>query len=338
VPHTHNQANQYSDPKIIAEIKSRGAKDFSEVGGPNKGPAWEIASCADNELPDGWIADRAIEAMRKVKDKPFFLAVGFIKPHLPFVAPQKYYDLYPPESVGLSPNPTAPKNVPPIAMTNFAELRAYVGMPKKDTPITEQQAHELRRGYFAATSYMDAQVGRVLKELDDLGLRENTIIIAWGDHGWHLGDQGLWCKHTNFEIAARAALMISVPGMKHGGSRTAALVEYVDIYPTLCELAGLSLPEGLEGTSFKPLIEDPSKEWKKAAFSQYPRQKDVMGYSMRTDRYRYTEWVKKDDHAKVVARELYDHEKDPLETVNTAETADSAMVKGLSAQLHAQIK
>jgi arylsulfatase A-like enzyme len=182
---------------------------------------------------------------------------------------------------------------------------------------------------------MEAQVGRVIAELDRLGLRENTIIVAWGDHGWHLGDQGLWCKHTNFEVAARAALMISAPGMKTAGAKTEALTELVDVYPTLCELAGLPRPDGLEGASFAPLLADPQRPWKSAAFSQYPRQKEIMGYSMRTDRYRYTEWRMRDG-SKVVARELYDHETDPHETVNLAGVPEhAARVKELSERLSA---
>ena len=335
VPHTPNGANQYADAKVIAALKGEGA-DMSEVGGKTKGPAWEIAECEDSQLPDGWIADHAIEALRKIKDggKPFFLAVGFLKPHLPFVAPKKYFDLYPPaEAIDLSPNPKPAKDVPPIALTNFGELRAYTNMPKGKQPVTDQQGRELRRAYYAALSYMDAQAGRVLAELDKLGLRENTIVVIWGDHGWHLGDEGIWTKHTNFEIATRAAMMISIPGMKHAGEKTSALTEYVDIYPTLVELCGLKQPNGLEGTSFVPLIEDPSRPWKKAAFSQYPReQKNVMGYSIRTDTWRYTEWVTRDAKREVIARELYDQENDPLEKVNIAAQQPEA-VKRLSEQL-----
>jgi arylsulfatase A-like enzyme len=332
VPHTANKASQYSDPKTLADIKRRSAT-ASEVGGRTKGPAFEIAEVdADNKLPDGFIADKAIEAMRQVKDKPFFLAVGFMKPHLPFVAPKRFFDLYPPGSIQLSPNPNAPRDVPALALTNFGELRGYTDIPKGKEPITDQQAKDLRRAYYAATSFMDSQVGRVLEELDKLGLRENTIVIVWGDHGWHLGDLGQWCKHTNFEIATRAAMMISVPKMNHAGAKTAALVEFVDIYPTLCELSGLSLPEGLEGMSFAPLLDDPNRAWKKAAFSQYPRPgQKAMGYTMRTDRYRYTEWVNTGNKS-VIARELYDHRSDPLETKNVAGEQAEA-VKQLSEQL-----
>jgi arylsulfatase A-like enzyme len=334
VPHTQNRQPHYSDPKTLEALKKASA-DTTEVGGKNKGPASEIAEVdSDSQLPDGFIADKAIEAMRQVKDKPFFLAVGFVKPHLPFVAPRRFFDLYPRESIELSPNRKPPQGVPPIALTNFAELRAYSDMPKTG-PLSDDQARALRRAYYASISFMDAQVGKVIEELDRLGLREKTIIIVWGDHGWHLGDQGLWCKHTNFEIAARTVMMISVPGAKHAGAKTDALTELIDIYPTLCDLAGLPKPGGLEGTSFAPLLDDPARAWKSAAFSQYPRQKDVMGHSMRTSKYRYTEW-QKGTAKEVVARELYDEEKDPLETVNLAnEPQQGETIKTLSAQLNA---
>jgi arylsulfatase A-like enzyme len=181
-------------------------------------------------------------------------------------------------------------------------------------------------------SYADAQIGRVLTELDRAGLRNNTIVILWGDHGYHLGDHGLWNKHTNFESATRAPLLISVPGQRHKGRKTAALTEFVDIYPTLCELCDLRVPDALEGTSFRPLLDNPDRRWKKAAFSQYPRARGVMGHSMRTDRYRFTEWKGPDVHA----LELYDHELDPGENANVAARPENAkLVEQLSAQLHA---
>jgi arylsulfatase A-like enzyme len=221
-------------------------------------------------------------------------------------------------------------------MTNFAELRLYTDMPNGDKLMSDEQAKTLRRGYYAAASFMDAQVGRVLAELDKLGLREKTIVVVWGDHGWHLGDLSLWCKHTNFDIATHAPLLISVPGMKHAGSKTEAITEFVDIYPSLCELAGLKIADGVQGESFAKLLDDPSQPFKSMAISQYPRQKDVMGYSMRTDRWRYTEWVKKDKHDEAVARELYDHQTDPGETANVA-AANGEIVKEMSRKLHEAI-
>lgn len=335
VPHTPSPGLAYG-PKVAKEVqkhhdelKAQGLTG-RKLKQASKGPPWQAAGCEDNVLNDGATADKAIAAMSEMKDKPFFLAVGFIKPHLPFVAPRKYFDLYPPaDQIKLPDNRTRPEGAPELAFTDFSELRSYQGMPRGDAPIPDQQARELIRGYYAAMSYMDAQVGRVLAELDKLGLRDNTIIILWGDHGWHLGEQGMWCKHTNFENATRAPMMISVPEKilpsTKRGAKTDALVEYVDIFPTLCELAGLKLTPGLEGTSFVPLLSNPTGAWKSAAFSQYPRQGGrIMGYTMRTDRYRYTEW--QDKQGKAVAVELYDHQADPRETRNLAGSPDQAQI------------
>lgn len=297
-----------------------------------RGPSWEARDVDDEQLRDGQIASGAIDMLRQAKRKPFFLAVGFVKPHLPFVAPRKYYNLYPFDQIKLSPYPERTKNAPELAFTTFGELRSYSDIPKSG-PLTDEKARELVRGYYAATSYVDSQIGRVLSELDRLGLRDKTIVVLWGDHGWHLGDLGQWCKHTNFDVATRAALMLSKPGQKASGSKTDALVEFVDIYPTLCEAAGLPLPPGLEGHSFAPLLDDPAQPWKKAAFSQYPR-KDVMGYTMKTDRYRYTEWLKKGT-TETVAAELYDHSADPGETDNISGKPEAAdTVAKLHKELH----
>lgn len=186
---------------------------------------------------------------------------------------------------------------------------------------------------------MDAQVGRLLEELDQQGLRENTIIVLWGDHGWKLGEHDAWAKHTNFENDTRAPLIISAPAMKHAGAKSEALVEFVDVYPTLAELAGLPLPSHLEGVSLKPLLEQPDRAWKSAAFSQYPRKigkRNLMGYTMRTARHRYTKWVDRRDHAKVDAVELYDHQADPQENTNiAADPANADLVRKLDAQWQA---
>ena len=297
------------------------------------GPAWEAPDVADEELLDGQTATRAIEALRQVGGRPFFLAVGFLKPHLPFVAPKKYWELYSPGKIR-SASPLPPKDAPAWALHEWSELRSFVGMPKTG-PLSDEQARQMIHGYRAATSYLDAQAGRVLDELDRLGLREKTIVVFWGDHGWQLGEHGLWCKHTNFELATRAPLILSAPGMKSAGRRTAALVEFVDIYPTLAELCGLPLPPELEGASLVPLLAKPDRAWKPAAFSQYLRAgKDPhMGYSMRTDRYRLTRWVRVDDPTRVDGVELYDHQSDPLENVNIAgEPKHAELVAQLTAQ------
>jgi arylsulfatase A-like enzyme len=245
-----------------------------------------------------------------------------VKPHLPFISPSKYWDLYEPEKIQLAPNPFPPINAPDYAIIPGAELRSYDGVPAGRV-LPDDYARQLKHGYYAAVSYMDAQVGRLLDEVDKLGFRDNTIIIFWGDHGWKLGEHAAWAKHTNAENDTHAPLIISVPGMATADKHCAALVEFVDIYPTLAQLAGLPLPPHLEGSSFKPLLERPDKPWKTAVFSQYPRRhgdQNLMGYSMRTDRYRFTRWVERDNHAKVAADEVYDHLSDPQENTNIVNT------------------
>jgi iduronate 2-sulfatase len=354
VPHWKPHASAYAKPETLEALKNEkerlraqgktvGGQEVLErdpkTGLPLKvkqlprvmGPSWEDPDVPDNALADGMTADKAIETMRQLKDKRFFLAVGFLKPHLPFVAPKKYFELYDRSSIKLAENPYPPIGVPDLAMTDWGELRAYSDIPKRG-PLPREQARDLIRAYYAATSYVDAQIGRVLEELENLGLADKTVVVLWGDHGWHLGEHGLWCKHTNFEEATRSLLIMRIPGQKNPGVKTDALVEFVDIYPTLCEACGLPVPDGLEGTSLVPLIEKPNRPWKKAAFSQYPRSK-VMGYSIRTDRYRYTEWA--EPGKPPVGIELYDHERDPGENINLANRADYRHVaKELAEMLH----
>jgi len=297
------------------------------------GPAYESADVPDTAYPDGVVATRAVETLRRLKGRPFFLAVGFYKPHLPFNAPKKYWDMYPPETIDLADNPFKPRGAPDLAMTNWGELRNYPGMPKNG-PLSENQARTLIRGYKACVSYTDAQIGRVLAELERLGLADRTVVVLWGDHGWHLGDHGLWCKHTNFESATHAPLVLASPAIE-GGKRTRRLAEFVDIYPSTCELAGLPVPDHCEGVSLVPLMRDPDRPWKSAAFSQYPRGRDIMGYSMRTDRYRFTRWQHRKT-GEVVATELYDHQEDPEENVNLAGRSEHRdLVARLARQLDA---
>ncbi len=304
-----------------------------------RGPAYEGADVADNTFQDGKVAELALTTLRGMSQKkePFFLAVGFIKPHLPFIAPKKYWDLYDPAQIKLAPNSFRPKDAPDYAILDGGELRNYHGIP--DGHVPDDLARQLKHGYYAAISYMDAQVGKVLAELDRLDLRKNTIVILWGDHGWKLGEHDAWCKHSNCENDTNTALLLSVPGMKQRGVQTQGIVEFVDIYPTLAELAGLPLPSHLEGISFKPLLDDPTRRWKSAAFSQYPRTAGksalgaLMGYAMCTERYRFVVWVARDDHRKVDAIELYDHQTDPQENTNIAKIpANAALVAQLMAQ------
>jgi len=292
------------------------------------GPMTEAPEVSDNTLYDGQAADAAIAALRELKNKPFFLGLGFIKPHTPFVAPKKYWDLYDPKKIQLAARAELPKGAPAFAGHNSGEVRRYTDQPKRE-PFTEANARNLRHGYFACISYVDAQVGRVLAELDRLGLRDNTIVLLYGDHGWHLGDHGLWGKITNFEIAARAPLIISAPGMP-AGRKTMALTEFLDIYPTLAELANLPVDKKLEGRSLVSVLRDPARGNKSAAFTQQYRGK-ATGYSIRTERRRYTEWI---ENGRVIARELYDYAIDPGETANlAAQPKHAEFAERLSRQL-----
>ena len=298
-------------------------------------PSWDSPDVADNALPDGQAAEAAVAALRELRTRRFFLAVGFLRPRLPFIAPKKYFDLYPPETIPLPKNPEPPFDVPDYALVDSAELRQYNDIPPHG-PIAEAKARELIRAYYAGTSYVDAQVGRLLDALDQLNLRENTIVVLWGDHGYHLGDHGLWSEMTNFEAATRAPLILSVPGQQGAGRMTAALTESVDLYPALCEICELPVPLGLEGSSFVPLFADPDRLWKRAVFSQSPREipgvGSGMGYSMRTARYRYTEWTAADNPFR--AAELYDYQADPLEQRNVANRPENvSLVNGLSGML-----
>ncbi len=273
------------------------------------------------------IADKGISDLRRLKqtDRPFFLALGFLKPHLPFNAPRKYWDLYKREEIDLADNPFRPKGAPDAALHNWGELRAYEGIPKKG-PLPESIARTMVHGYYACVSYTDAQIGRVLAELDRLGLRDNTIVVLWGDHGWNLGEHGLWCKHCNFETSLHSPLIVRAPGVK-AGTRTDALTEYLDIYPSLCGLCELPLPVHLQGRSFVPLMKNPNLPWKKMVFSRF-----YDGDSVKTDRYRYTEWRRKD--GEVYAQMLYDHHIDPFENVNISERSENKeLVEKLSKML-----
>ena len=263
------------------------------------------------------LADRSIDDLRRLAggDEPFFLAVGFFKPHLPFVAPKKYWDLYDPDRIRLPETYHVPEGAPAQAIHNWGELRSYADIPAEG-PLTDDAARNLIRGYYACVSYTDAQIGRLLDELDRLGLADDTIVVLWGDHGWNLGEHTLWCKHCCFETSMRAPLIVRAPGIE-GGRSVAALTEFIDLYPSLCELAGLPLPDHLEGRSFAPLLSNPHAPPEASAIGRYAN-----GDTIRTDRYRYTEYSDNDGH--VTARMLYDHRLDPAEDHNIADAPDSA--------------
>jgi len=288
-----------------------------------RGAAYEAADVPDNTYPDGAMADEAIRRLQAAKEKPtqpFFLAVGFVKPHLPFVAPKKYWDLYQPTAFKLAEFRTPPEGAPSYAPQFGGELRQYRDIPESG-PLDDDLQRTLIHGYHAATSYMDAQLGRIVDELDRLDLARNTIILLWGDHGWHLGDHGIWCKHTNYEQAARIPLLVSAPGAKPG-ARSNSLVETVDIYPTLCELTGVAAPGQLDGRSFAATLRDPSTATRDHAIHVYPRtganRTPLLGRAIRTERFRLVEWKQIGAPADSAEFELYDYVADPLETKNVA--------------------
>jgi iduronate 2-sulfatase len=298
------------------------------------GRAWpyEMADAHDTVYFDGLMTQKTMRDLHRLKemDRPFFLAAGFLKPHLPFNAPQKYWDMYPAESISLPENYYRPEHAPDAAIHNFGELRNYFGVPKEG-PVSDEMALTLIRGYYACVSYTDAQIGKLLNTLDELGLRENTIVILWGDHGWQLGEHKLWCKHSNFDIAMRVPMIISAPGYS-GGVKTNALVEYIDIFPSLCELAGLNLPSQLHGRSFESLMNNPDQKFKEVIYARYGK-----GESIKTDRYLYTEWYNKEDE--LYGRMLYDHSTDPDENVNISEFPENeVLVDSLSNILHNEME
>ena len=279
-------------------------------------PAYEAADVPDTGYADGLNAAEAVKQLRVLKDRRFFLAVGFYKPHLPFNAPKKYWDLYDPEKIELAKNPFAPKNVDPeISMHPSFELTTHYGWPSGKGNVNEEQASVLRHAYFACVSYVDAQIGKVLDEVKRLGLDKNTVVALWSDHGWHLGEHAMWGKQTNFEVAVRSPLILKVPDMVEPGKRTPSLVETVDLYPTLAELCGLHAPDDLAGTSLVPMIHDPDRPGKSCAYSFHPRG-PLMGRTLRTERYRIVHWTNK--QGRTVQVELYDHRTDPDENENIA--------------------
>ncbi|QDU39506.1 Arylsulfatase [Maioricimonas rarisocia] len=345
------------------------------------GPAYENADVPDHAYIDGYETLRAIATMKEMVaagDKPFFLALGFKKPHLNWTAPKKYWDMYDPADIPVAEQTDAPENGAAMGLHASFELRTRAGIPKIGD-FDPELSRTLMHAYLACVSYVDAQIGRMLDALEEAGVRENTIVIVWGDHGWHLGDMGVWGKATNYEIATRVPLIIWTPDMGSRGATTDALVELVDMYPTLCELAGLPIPNHVEGHSFVRLLDDPHQSWKKAAFSQYPNpalrewaanplsnemretwfgpliqeveqrilrqqgetwdrdlfEQHLMGYTMRTDRYRLVVWKdRRTPDAEPIYVELFDHQNDPHETRNVAASRPE-LVKELIRQFDA---
>ena len=381
VPARPDRLRGYVLPKNQEIFKKNRDEVISKYGeeapkyGLGKGPSYEFADAPDNTYEDGHNTDLAIATMKEMaqNEKPFFLGLGFLKPHLEWIAPKKYWDLYEGVDLQMTDQHQGPTDGAAMGLHASFELRARADIPKYGD-IGPEQAKNLKRAYLATVSYIDAQIGRMLAALEEAGLKDNTIIMLWSDHGWHLGDMGIWGKATNYEIATRVPLIAFTPKMPElvRGTKTDALVELVDMYPTICELAGVKAPDHLEGQSFKPLLYDPKITWKKAAFTQFPNpalrewaanplsegmretsfgpliedvekriivqqgerwdrdrfENRLMGYAMRTDRYRFVVWK---DYTKPEVEplfyELYDQITDPNETRNIAKDNPEIVIK-----------
>lgn len=303
----------WSEPEVLRRESWKNYVLPQNQGKAKKQAAYEATAVADDAYPDGKLASLAVETLKELKQdgQPFLLAVGFFKPHLPFNAPKKYWDLHDAAAFDLPRSLGEPiESAPDLAFHTHRELGGYKGVPQ-DEQLDANQARRLRHGYYACVSYVDAQIGKVLDALARLQLDRNTIVVLWGDHGFALGETNRWCKATNFELDTRVPLMIRTPDLPQRGVETDALVEMVDLYPTLAAVAGLEVPVGLDGRSFAPILADPQLPGRDVVLSQFNRPwkattPQVMGYSIRTQEVRYTRWLRWDSR-KVVAEELYDY-------------------------------
>ncbi len=345
-PQYGKPAAYYQSPrirKLVDEAEAAGHTSWRAVNlylvERNAWPSVESEDVPDDAYVDGATTSYALNRLDDFakSGEPFFLAVGFKKPHLPFVAPRKYWDMIDRDKIELAPFQQHAEGSPEYAYTNWGELRSYSGIPKNG-PLEAEQQRELIHGYYACALYIDAQIGKLLDKVKALGLDGDTIVVLWGDHGWHLGDHGQWCKHTNYEQATRVPLIIAAPDFP-GGNRTTEPVGLIDIYPTLCQLTGLPTPTGLDGVSLVPLMKDAAADVRDYVMSQYPRG-DKMGYALRNDRYRLVSWFDTGDmrpadgSEAILQVELYDYEQDPLETRNLA---DDPSYRDVSRQLSAQM-
>ena len=303
----------------IADKTGKPAGPISKLSAKDpRGAAWEAADVPDDAYRDGQLANEAIARLQSAAanpQSPFFLAVGFLKPHLPFCAPKRYWDLYDRAAFPIAPLSALPDGAPDFAGHPSGELRRYSAIPDEG-PLSPDLQRTLIHGYHAAVSYTDAMIGKVLDSLDALALTDKTIVVLWGDHGWHLGDHGLWCKHSNYEQAARIPLIIAGQGIATG--RSPALVESVDLYPTLAALANLPAPKDLDGTSFAPTLRNPATPTKAHILHTFPRQKNLIGRALRTAQHRLVEWKIPGAPADSAQCELYDYDTDPSESQNLA--------------------
>lgn len=307
-----------------------------------RGPSTAAPDIEDNKLIDGARTDMTIEDLHRLgkQSEPFFLAMGYIRPHLAWIAPKKYWDMHDPAKLPVVIDQSVTPETPPYALSNSYELTHYADLidfpkPWDEQRVSDERARQLMHAYYACVTYVDAQIGRLLDALEQDNLTENTIVVLWSDHGWKLGEFNGWGKMTNYEIDTRVPLIISAPGLDTDGQRSNELAELLDLFPTLCELAGIEKPDFVDGTSLVPSLRNTDAQIKAAAFSQYYRNfegSEYMGYAMRTNDYRFVEW-RNFSTGEVTARELYDHQTEHSESVNIASSVSSDVIDRLTAQL-----
>ena len=329
-PHFKDKVIEYLDPdstdggKLTREEALFTNQKLGQIRSLPRGAAFESPTASDEDYADGRVATETVKRLqaaaqrRKQDGTPFFIAAGFVRPHLPFSAPRRYWDLYDPEQLPLPEHEVLPEGAPAVAGKRGGEIAAYKPVPVQG-PFPTALKRRLIHGYYASVSYVDAQIGRVLDGLDASGMADNTIVVLWGDHGFHLGDLGIWTKHTNYEQATHIPIAIIAPGVTPPGSHCSQPVETVDLFPTISELAGLPQPAGpqpIDGLSLVPVLKDPNAWVRQHAFHAYPKKK--LGRAIRTPRHRLVEWRSFDAGRADAEYELYDYEKDPLETRNLA--------------------
>ena len=332
VPHFHDKVIEYVDPestdggKLTREEAFFTNQKLGQIKSLPRGAAFESPDVEDLSYADGRVAAEAVKRLQAAKQRreddgtPFFITVGFARPHLPFSAPKKYWDLYDADSLPMPEFEELPTGAPAVAGKRGGEITNYKPVPEQGE-VDDALKRQLIHGYYASMSFVDAQIGKVVDALDRLQLAENTIVVLWGDHGFHLGDLGIWTKHTNYEQANRIPLLISAPGVTTANSSTKQPAESVDLYPTLAELAGLPAPNGpqaIDGKSLVPVLRDPAARVRDHAFHAYPKRK--LGRAIRTERYRLVEWRGLNEPTRAAEYELYDYETDPLETENLAKS------------------
>ena len=329
VPHFHDKVIEYLDPdstdggRLTREEALFTNQKLGQIRSLPRGAAYESPVASDADYADGRVAAETVKRLKAAKQRlakrgtPFFITAGFVRPHLPFSVPKKYWDMHDPAKLPMPVNKAFPKGAPKVALKRGGEITAFKPVPA-DGVIGDGLTRKLIHGYYASTSYVDAQIGKVTRALGELGLADNTIVILWGDHGWHLGDLGIWTKHTNYEQANRIPLIVVAPGVAKSGSATGQLAETVDIFPTLAGLAGLPSPSGpqpIDGVSLVPVLRNPKARVRDHAFHAYPRGRKL-GRAIRTQRYRLVEWRNHSDPDAGVDYELYDYKTDPWETQN----------------------